>query len=350
MKRILIIYILLCITIFLVCCRRPLREDYGVLAMVPIHIDWSKSNLNVDNISRVTVRVFPHDGSPAYDHIMQSSITDDVLPLRLGTYSFVVFNETIDPDDWYTLKFMGTEKYETFVVTTYPDEFKGLYTKSDASKVNKSPDHLSSWSLDEFDVTQDMIIYNSPLANSQSTKVPLKADAMAKVEQQLTKVSSITPVPVTRELNILAYVKNLVSAKRSSGALSGAVGEIQLSTRLPTSTRVAHIFIMNGRVYDNPKEPKHGTIGANITIFDHFNDENHKVDFTLDFMLHNGDIVPSYVFDVTEELKVDKPVIDLRFGFLDGLYPDDKEIILPVIKETGSVEVDGWDDVIISLP
>lgn len=303
------------------CNRRPLKDEGGNIAKVPVQIDWSKSNLDIENISRVTVRVFPHDGSPAYDFVMQESKTTDILPLAVGKYSLVIFNETTDPNDWKALTFAGADKYETFVVNTSEDAFRGLYSKADGNVIRKLPDALAAWSIDEFDVTPAM------------------------VGAALSNVSiSVAPVPVVKHIKILARVVNLVSAKKSSGAINGASGGIQLSTRKPTNELVTHIFIMNGRQYDDPAAPKDGTIGASIVLFDASSLENLQSKLLIDFLLHDETSVPTEVFDIASELKSDKPVIEISVGF------GDRKIILPAFPIGGQgVGVDEWDEIITPL-
>lgn len=316
------------------CERRPLLDEAGI-AMVPVHIDWSKSNLKIEDISRVTVRVFPHDGSPAYNFVMQESKTDDVIPLVVGKYSFVIFNETTDPDDWNSLVFQNEDKYETFMVTTADDPFDGLFTKAEGDIIRKSPDPLAVFSIDEFEVTPEMV--NNTRALSRGT-------------QETTQLTQVVPVSVVKYVSVIARVINLVSAKRSSGAITGAVGAIKLSTRKPIGAFVTHVFIMNGRKYDNPDAPKDGTIGASIAIFDPSNVENLKADLMLDFELYGGFTHPTEGFDITSDLKTNKNEVSIAVGGLVEGRPGDSPIVLPVAPVGGgNVGVDDWEDVEVPL-
>lgn len=322
------------------CKKRILHDEFTNIAMVPVAIDWSKSNLKVEDISRVTVRVFPHDGSPAYDFVMQESTTNDVIPLVRGKYSFVIFNETTDADDWNSLVFKNEDAYSTFMVTTKDDTFKGLYTKVDQDVIRKSPDDLAVFSIDQFEVTQEMILYTTTLSKVGNTKV----------EQAMSELVTIVPVSVVKHINIVARVVNLVSAKKSSGAIRGAVGAIQMSTGKPIEVPVTHVFIMNGRQYDRPEAPKDGTIGALVSIFDPLNVENLKADLVLDFQLHGDTVTPTEVFDITNDLKTDKSDISISVGGQVEGRPGDRPIVLPSVPLSGdSIGIDDWDDIIVPL-
>lgn len=317
------------------CERRHVLGKVGTIAMVPVHIDWSKSGLKIEDISRVTVRVFPHNGSPAYNFVMQESKTDDVIPLVVGKYSFVIFNETTDPNDWNSLVFENADKYEAFMVTTADDSFKGLFSKVQGDIIRKSPDPLAVFSIDEFEVTPQMVSDNSALTGGA---------------QEITPLTDVVPVSVVKHIRIIARVVNLVSAQKSSGAIKGAVRSIQMSTRKPIEAPVNNVFIMNGRKYDNPAAPKDGTIGALVTIFDPSNVENLKADFCLDFLLYDGSATPTEVFDITSDLKTDNDEVSVELGGMVEDRPHDRPIILPVVPMAGdNIGVDDWSDVVIPL-
>lgn len=349
MKQLLYISILLLLGVS-GCQRRPLLDEAGSIAMVPLHIDWSQSSLKIEDISRVTVRVFPHDGSPAYNFVMQESKTDDVIPLAIGKYSFVIFNETTDPDDWNSLVFQSTDKYETFVVTTAQDPFKGLFAKTKGDIIGKSPEALAVFSIDEFEVTAQMANYTRALSRGGHSKAQLRGESVTKIESEMTRLTQVAPVSVVKHISIMVRVVNLVSAKKSSGTITDVVRSVQMSTRRSTQTTTNHVFILNGRQYDNPDAPKDGTIGASVAIFDPSTVENLKADLRLDFLLHDGSTPPTESFDITGDLKTDKNEISIALGGLVVGRPGDREIILPQVKVTsGNIGVDDWSEIVVPL-
>lgn len=345
-----ILMLLLGTCLLLGCKRRPL-EDAGNVAMVPFSIDWSRSGLDVSKMHRATIRVFPHDGSPAYDFRLQEDLTQVEVPLAVGKYSFVIFNETTDTEDWKRLVFTGLDKYDQFAVTAIQDTFKGLYTKADESIVLKTPEAIAAWSLDEFEVTREMIIHIRNRAKSGNTEAEfVTQDQQANLmEKMLGKVTNITPLSVVKTLNILARVENLVSAQRSSGAISGATQGIRFCDRKATAGGATHIFVMNGREYDDPVFPKHGTIRASILVFNVENVENAKYELTIDFLLHNGKLHPSQVFDITKNVTQNLIEININVGFNTGDNPSDHPIVLPEGIDGGDVAVDEWDEVIVPI-
>lgn len=332
-------------------CRRQIEDEVGRVAKVPLTINWSKSNVDVTQMHRVSVWVFPHDGTTPYDIRLQGDVTQGILELPIGKYSLVVFNETVDPTDWTGLRFVGKEQYATFCALTDLDDFRGIYTsaKTDATTelFRKSPERLASWSVDEFEVTADMVVYTRDLLIDQSSP-SYDASARDEVVKELNKLEQIVPMPRVKVVSITARVQNLVSAQKASGAIKGAVAGINLSTGKAVLEPVTHMFVLNGRTYDDSANPGHGTLGAVVNVFDVLGADLFKFDLHTDFLLHNG-VMHNQVFDITSDLKKEQANIIINVGFNVPGSPDD-EIHLPVIPESaGAIDVDKWQDVIVPI-
>lgn len=342
--------VLLCsVLLFSGSCRRPTEDEVGRVAKVPLTIDWSQSNIAVDEIHRVSVWVFPHDGTTPYDIRLQGDVTQGILELPMGKYALVVFNETVDPTDRPGLRFVGREQYTTFCAVTAPDDFRGIYTQTepDGTLFRKSPERLASWSLDEFEVTADMVVYTRDLLVGQPA-APYQASAREAVTQELSKLHRIVPKPRVKVVAITARVQNLVSAQKASGAIKGAVVGVNLSTGQAVLEPVSHIFVLNGRKYDDPTNPGHGTLGAVVHVFDVVGADRFAFELHTDFLLHNG-VIHNKVFDITPDLKKEAVHIFINVGFNASGRSDD-EIPLPIIPESaGAIEVDQWKDVIVPI-
>lgn len=333
---------LLCVWVLVGCERRPLEDEMGSLASVPFTFDWSKSGLDESEMHRASICFFPHDGSASFAWHMQGDLTKASVPLSVGKYSIIVFNETTDEWDWERIAFEGKEKYETFHVYAVKDNFKGLYTRADESDIRKTPEALASWSLDEFEVTPDMIAY------TRGTKSrSINQDVVGK---SLESVSGITPKPLTLSVHVTAYVHNLKSAVRCSAALSGATGKVSLATGRPVPGSVTHIFIMNNRKYDS-EGSLNGTIEANLLLFK-FVEEDIKNSLELNFELHDGTVTDPEIFDISDQIDKEKTTIEVNIGIKEK-DPDnpeaDRPIVLPLIEVDNDVKVDDWKPVDIPI-
>lgn len=326
-----IIYVLLATVFAAGCQRRALEDEAGDLARIPMHIDWSQSGLNVANVHNVSAWFFPHDGRPSFEMTFEGNLTDVEALLPAGSYSIIVFNEVVN-FRWSSLQFLGLDKYETSRVAARTDTFRGLETKAEELDVRKSPDTLAVWSCDKFDVSPEMVRISS--LGSRAEGQP----ALPEISVELKAL--------TRAVAVKAYVQNLTSAMRCTGTLSGVVGEVLLSTRKSVVTNVAHIFIMNNRLYDKVN-PNHGYIHANLLIF------NTGADFQkilqINFELTDGTKSSPDPFDVTTKVDEDVPKVNVNVGIgLDG-DPEDHPIILPKTDVQGEVGVDDWTNNIIPI-
>lgn len=306
------------------CQRRPLEDEIGDVARVPIHVDWAQSELEIAKVHNISLWFFPHDGGPSFEHRMDGNLTDGEVQLPAGSYSIVAFNEAVD-FDWASLEFLGSDKYETFRVAACRDDFRGMNSRAEDDDVRRSPDALASWSCNRFEVTQEMI----------------RMTSMGSRAEDLGPTSKIPVVlkSLTRAVAIKAYVQNLTSARLCSGTLSGVVGEVMLSTGKAWKNNVSHIFVMNNRKYDEDN-PFNGYIHANLFVFNTSTDE-HKM-LQIDFELNDQTKDSSEPFDVTTKVDEDKPKVDVIVG--SGIKPEDPPIVLPEVGISGDVNVDGWED------
>lgn len=325
------IFILLLILLVSSCKRRPLEDEMGDLARVPIHIDWSQSELDVTKVHNVSIWFFPYDGSPSFEQRFDGNLTDMEVLLPSGSYSIIVFNEAVD-FSWSSLEFLDRDKYATFRVAARAGTFRGLDSRVEVSDIRKSPDALASWSKDCFVVSPEMIY-----ATAMDSRVE-DIDPSHRID--------VTMKPITKAVKITAYVQNLTSAARCSGTISGVTSSILLSTGEVYSNNVAHVFIMNNRIYDTNK-PNDGYIHANFFIFRR-TDEGKKV-LQIDFELTDGKFESPEPFDITKHIFPIQPQVDVNVG--TGVDGDEENhpIVLPDAKVNSDVGVDNWQNEIIPI-
>lgn len=313
------------------CQRRPLEDEIGDLARIPIHIDWSQSALDMTTVHSVSIWFFPKDGTPSFEYRFDGNLTDREVFLPIGSYSIVAFNETVDAS-WSSLEFLGSDKYETFRVAARADTFRGLDSRVEESDIRKSPDALAAWSRDRFEVSPEMIY---------ATTMNSRVEEVAAEHRIDIKMKSMT-----KAVKITAYVQNLTSARRCSGTLSGVTGSILLSTGGVYSGKVAHVFIMNNRVYDE-KNIHNGYIHANFFVFS-TSDEGKKV-LQIDFELTDGKFAAPDPFDITNQIEPALPQVEVNVGAGVEGEEEDHPIILPEVEVNGDVGVDDWHNQFIPI-
>lgn len=330
-----ILYLFIITALVAGCQRRPLEDELGDLALVPIHIDWSESALDMTTTHNVSVWFFPHDGSSSFEYRYEGNLTDMEARLPKGGYSIIVFNETVD-FNWTSLQFEGSDKYETFRVSARPDTFRGLNARGPEMDARKSPDALAVWSTDKFEVSPEMVRATAMGSRAGNTDSSQRIDVTLK--------------PLTKIVKITAYVQNLTSALRCSGTLTGAVGEVMLSSSKACLENVAHMFIMNDRIYKK-ENPNNGYIHANILVFSASSDIKNTL--TIDFQLTDGKTSSPDSFDVTEKVTQDLQEVEVKVGADAGGPADEKDhpIVLPEVDVGGDmgVGVDDWQDNLIQV-
>lgn len=316
-----IIWAVVCFTLVLGCTRRPLDDDPGDTALVPIRIDWTHSMLDMNTVHNVSLWFFPHEeGRTPLEYRMEDNLTETVIPLPVGVYSVVVFNETVDDsyDENSSLIFSGQERYETFCVGVKDDATRlgRMYSRSDNTLPKRTPLPLASWSLDRFEVTWDMVVVTRTRSKAKVTK-SLASYTVTRTQQELVDLElesmlSVVPLPRTRRVVVAAYVENVKAAANATGQLDGATERVSLATGLPVLGIVTHAFALQvAAVKPDVDHPDNGTIESSFFVFDHQSEPTYTID--LNFQLRDGSWVkPNDVFEVTSQ--VDKEVFEIKIN------------------------------------
>lgn len=309
------------------CERRPLEDITYSTAPIPVKIDWSKSGISVtkptgeEYVHRVSLRFYPKDGSEVFDRYLEGNITEGNIEVPVGKYSVVVFNESIYDPYWSkSVFFTDVNDYSKFAahvinddVTLYP-----FYDSIPGETVVVEPLRLASWSLDNFEVTADVVV--DECGTPVSKKVP-------------TDLTKIVMRKLTYNVNVLAEVQNLRSAQFIQGAIRGFSNKVYMASGLNAQTPTTHIFTFNGRKWNTGSQTD-GTTEKDFLSFGLLPSPGQY-------------ILPVNVLFVTGELyKPTEPLLyDVSSQTNSNVNSDIKiriKFVLPY-KE-GGIDVGDWDD------
>jgi len=309
---------LFAVLVFNACERRLLEDAYIETAVVQLHIDWSESGVSVDDMHRASIWLFPQNNGAALEFRLEGNLIYREINVPIGVYSVLVFNETIDKDDWNNIIFTGTDSYETFAAMNVPKSEMGFYSRTKDLPLIGNPEAIAAWSLDRFEIMSK------------------KSD-----------IIEIKPLPRFERVAVTAYVSNLSGSMQATGTINGMQGGVYMASGNRIAEPSAHSFILNGRVYDD--NGKDGTTTRTFNIFGRLEEANHKI--AIDFLLSNGTLHPSEEFDVNN-LIVTETVEYVRTHFVNlgyGNLPDDRPITLPEGDMNAGIIVDEWENVIIPI-
>jgi hypothetical protein len=335
---------LLVATVLLTDCKyRPLEDELHSTALIPVSIDWSESGVDESTMHRASVLLFPEGGGEALEYRLEDDLTYKEIEVPIGTYSVLIFNETMDASDWSTIKFTGTDHYATFAAESLEETSRGFYTRSEELPLIKNPEPIAAWGMEGFTVTLDMITRTRAI-----TRTSTRTRAL---EEVVTDLVGVKPQPRYETMTITARVENLSSSMQVTGILDGMSSGVYMASGEKMTATGAHAFILNGRVYD--ENEKDGTTTKTFDIFGRQPATAH-VDLYIDFLLTDGTLHPRESFDVSNMIERDTETIPVSNSVLVGFDdrdPDggDHEINLPDMDVAAGISVGDWEDVIIPL-
>jgi len=325
------------------CTRRTLEDEYVETALIPVSIDWSISGVPLEGMHRASVWLFPDNGATPIEYRLESDLSYREIAVPIGTYSVLVFNETIENNDWSAIAFTGISRYETFAAIGIQDAVRGFYSRTEDLPLIINPDLLSAWSLDRFEVTREMVFRTREIVREYS---PSYRNVL---ENEIPNLTVVKPLPRIERVQITAYVRNLSSAMQTTGTIDGMAAGVYMVSGEMLPTSAAHAFILNGRVYES--NDKDGTTTRTFNIFGRLPDPATRHNIKLDFLLTDGTLHPREEFDVTQliitrnDLIVPTHVINIGYDVNNG----DHLIELPDMEVSAGISVEGWEEVIIPL-
>ena len=313
------------------CSLRELEDDPAALTIVSVGIDWSESGIDVRDMHRASIWLFPHNGAPALEYRLENDLSGRDIIVPPGVYSVLVFNETVDENDWSGVAFTGTERYETFAAVSPPLLSQGFYKRSTELPLVDEPEALAVWSFDKLEVKPAGEIANEHYPQYKSTG--------GRID-----LSDVKPTPRFERVSLTAYVTNLASSMQATGTIDGMASGVYLATGELMNEPAAHAFILNGRVYED--NGKSGTTTRTFNVFGRQPGASNRL-VAIDFLLVDGTFHPRQEFDVKNQSE--SKTIDNVLTHIINLGYAQPYITLPDLDVEKGVAVDRWDEVIIPL-
>lgn len=321
--------------------------------------DWSVAKLNPEG---ATAMFFarPNPCEPMYSNAYRHK-----LYLDPDIYDILVFNEAMFSPTNTNLEgviYRDVDKFNTF----------GAYAKE--NPVNPI-----------FKSAQDGVMvgygYPDPLATRTEERKEILSEKQYVMKYQNGKngfptysdfdadSTEFLPIRVTRNVKVIAHVKNFKTGFRVSGTLRGFAEGVLLATRQPNGSNATYVFDLNSAVLDPEQEKGYIIVSPTFATFGPWwNDYPSNRRYTLDLVAaRNGDTF-RYSFDVTERIEAEvtksigeaiaKIKIEEAQFLKDGTPPAMEPIIIelwfefpPVADGDIDVGVGDWgSDIIITIP
>ncbi len=355
----------LSLIIIIGCHRKELENIEYAIASIPITTDWSQSLVDVDEMSNITIMIFPESGGEPTT-IISNNHTFNVVQLPIGVYSVLIHNEM--GSDLDGVAFSNTDSFDDISVSiTQKSEQPTFHTVADDEHLTTHHEHIAAWHLSELVVNKDMVEYTLTdefkqyltIARTRSAaenRLSLSSSDNTQLTRSLDSLSSTTPSPVTTIMNITVGVDNLNSAASIEAILSGTTSGSTLISRSTTATTDdtnIYDFFFTNWVYDETTDDETSvddddddddtlTDGKiyytlNTFVLEDDSDESYQLKFSV--LLQTGEM-ETYYRDITEQIEPDddhEVDIDLTIG--------DDRLTLPE-SESAGFNVNGWGDAV----
>lgn len=246
----------LIVLILISCERRPLTEGYNLKAQIPIHVDWSKSELTPQN---VTLLVYSSaTGDLVLEHRFEhnNNYVQSYIELPAGKYKVVTFNELRNEVDNVNIR--GYDNLNT--LEAYSIEDVNTRTRANSDFYTTQPGVFASNLISDFEVTSSMVVRSLTLQKDASfslSTLPLVTD----------RLMNIIPLRNTCKVHLTLHVKGLNNARMPALVNLRNLATGYLINSSSNTTGLSTIqFTMNNRIYDSGSNTN-GTISATITSF-----------------------------------------------------------------------------------
>jgi len=267
------------------CYRRPMDDAAPpAVARIPVHIDWSKSGIDLaagdeaNHVHRVSIRFYPQDGSPIFDRFLEEpNVTDGVIDVPIGKYKIIVYNESVDDIAWWNgaITFTDADNYDNFAAHAVPLDpasqasgFPFFRPGPTDNTILGGPDprKLASWNLDLFEVTPNMVLVSNgwaPVAHRTTTT------RTAYEDQMMNALTDIVMRRLTYNVTVTATIQNLVATQDNYCYVAGFANTVYMASTLTTYTPSTKLMKLNGRKYTPPGDPnaKDGTTTHSFLSF-----------------------------------------------------------------------------------
>lgn len=328
--------------------------------MFIIKNDWSVAWLNPEG---ATAMLFAR---PDPCEPMHTSAYRHRLYLEPDRYDIIVFNEIMLSSASTNLDgivYRDIDGFDTFGAYAKPSPVNPIF-KSDPGEVMVGygyPEPLATETYEQKEVLEDkqyLLKYQNG-KNGFTGYNDFDADSV-----------ELLPIRVTREVKVIAHVKNLRDQFRVSGVLNGFAEGVLLSNRQPNGANASYVFDLNSAVPDPQVEGGHIIVSKPFTTFGPWwNNYPSEHKYVLDLIATRaGKVFPPLSLDVTQSngrtvtRSVGEAIVKIRseeYNLLrDGTLPAMETIMIEVwfdlpLGDDGSIDVgmgDWGTDIIIPIP
>lgn len=308
------------------CVRQKLEEPMHITALIPVSVNWDNSGItptkthDQNKVHRVSLRFFPKDGSTPFQLHLEGDVHSGNIEVPVGRYSVIAMNESITDvywSDYYT--FSDINDYDKIAATVVADNPKlySFYKPTSGEKFMTEAHKLASWSMADFNVTQDMVT-RTRAATTKSEK----SEFTLNVEMRR----------LTHDIKVTATVTNLKSAQLMQGAIRGLSQKVYLASAMSEAVPTTQFFTLYMRTaIRGDKSIVENTFRSFGKLPE--TGDSYKYSMMIDVIFIDGSryvpITP-LEWDVTDKIDVE---VDISI---------DIDIELPEV--TGDIGVGDWED------
>ncbi len=305
-----IIYCVLMLLTLSGCKRQSLHklESETNSSRIEFNIDWSESNIDIDNINNVSIYAYCESEDQPYVKI-SGDISSAYIDLPEGSYSILIFNDFVG--DIAGVNFNNSDSYELFYAemigrSSSNDFFYDLQSDEVMAQTIES---MAVWHMEEFEVSDDM----------------LSCSCCESVDDTTTQtILEITPTPSTTRCIVSLGVDNLNNAAYIEAIIRGLASGVYLSSSsrfLSSDSAPLYGLELSERTYNSDNID--GVAIGETNTFGKLDDDSLSYEVVIDVILSSGEMV-TFTRVVTDQiLEQDNTEI-----FIDLTSEDDK-ITLP---------------------
>lgn len=347
------------------CQRRILWEDLADRAVVPVSVNWERSQWKeygeTQRPSGMTLYVYDNDAKAKPMEVKTNNIEKASLILGEGWWNILVFNQSID--EYSSLGFRDMDDYKLARIETVPQQTR-WFSSTRAEWLTRSNSPYASQTradvLQEAEVSttkQPIWIAVGHQDMVQVTEEMMKGNYVPHTRAQEDGGLEISPLPAIMKMKVKVHFTNFASLHSIRCVVSGIAGDWVMSSGKAGTSRTAHE--LTG--WTVSQDGRASTSGAVETLMQTFGlplDYDYSADamyLHLDIMLKNGEVMSldSPVGDMVEHDAGEGIQIMLDFGAGDEDSEHNPPIKLPDLQGIGGggmdASVDGWNQEIVNI-
>ncbi len=292
-------------------------------ATIIFALDWSESNIGLEEINNISIYAYPEDGSSPYTKV-SGDINSAYINLPAGIYSLLVFNDFVG--DLKGISFKDIDSFDQFYAEALELNSQSdlYYQLQDDEILSQTIGGLAAWRQESFEVSEDIISCSC-----------CQSDIL--IESSETELSlEIYPEPITTRCFVELTIENLNNAAYIEAIIRGLGAGAYLSSgkRFGVADDITTLYSieLSDRTFSSETD---GVVEGSIYTFGKVEeDSNQTYEVVIDIILHSGELV-TFTRDVSDQV-VAQGNIDI---YID-LTTEDGKITLP--EGSGGIGVDSW--------